>query len=150
MEPAFVSGVEQFVNKVMHSVVIHGHSVRIKDYSLTAIGPLTSDGWFLNRGGKAIRVMALCNPAFTSHILFLDTFSGAIYTVKYDSLLLSATFRTSPPCLKWNTVLSRSLHACSLLLQLMNSAASERKSNEFWPPPHFNGSRTRTRYSISS
>lgn len=42
MEPAFVSGVEQFVNKVMHSVVIHGHNVTIKDYSLTVIGWLSS------------------------------------------------------------------------------------------------------------
>ena len=36
MEPALVSGVEQFVNKVMHSAVIHGHHVGVKYYSLTA------------------------------------------------------------------------------------------------------------------
>lgn len=135
MEPAFVSGVEQFVNKVMHSVVIHGRSVRIKNYSLTAIRPLTSSEWFLNHWGKAIGVMAFCarHLHFTFCSLLIGYFlSGAIYTVKYDSVLLSATFRTSLLCLKWNTVLSCFLHACSVLLQLMNSAASERKSNEFW------------------
>lgn len=57
MEPAFVSGVEQFVNKVMHSLVIHSHSVRIKDYSLTAIRRLTISEWFLNHCGKPIVVM---------------------------------------------------------------------------------------------
>lgn len=51
MEPASVSGVDQFVNKVMHSVVIHDRSVRIKDHSLTVMGPLTSSEWFLNHSG---------------------------------------------------------------------------------------------------
>lgn len=47
MEPEFVSGVEQFVNEVTLVLEIHGHYVRIDDYSLIVIRPLTSLEWFL-------------------------------------------------------------------------------------------------------
>lgn len=72
-----------------------------------------------------------------SFSVYLILLSRAIYTVKKDSVLLLTTLRTSLLCLKWNGVLrcwrnKCFLHACSVLLQLMNSAASERKSNEFW------------------
>lgn len=52
MEPVFVSAVKQFFNKVMHCVVIRGHSVR--HYSLREIRQFTTSEWFLNHYDKPI------------------------------------------------------------------------------------------------
>lgn len=103
MDPAFVSGVEPFVNKVVHSVVIHGHNVRIKDYSLTAIRRLTGRKWFLNHFGKktvsemtfrcprsTITALSIC--VFTFFLLIFRCYPEQFTQGKQDSVVPSATF----------------------------------------------------------